>query len=81
MTIVDSAITAHNNKPKEAIMANDGRGNFGNPQQHAKAGSMSSGNTGNPKQRSEAGKLGAKAQPRQAKVEGGEHSHQNDQAA
>ena len=25
-------------------MANDGRGNFGNPEEHAKAGSMSSGN-------------------------------------
>ena len=39
----------------------EGQGNFGNPKQHAKAGSMSSGNTGNPEQHAKAGKLGAAA--------------------
>lgn len=55
----------------------DGQGNFGNSEQHAKAGSMSSGNTGNPKQHSEAGKKGAEAQPIEAKRKGGENSHKN----
>lgn len=54
-----------------------GQGNFGNPQQHAKAGSMSSGNTGNPQQHAKAGKKGAQAQPIEAKRLGGEHSHDN----
>jgi hypothetical protein len=34
------------------------RGNFGNPEEHAKAGSMSSGNTGNAKQHADAGQKG-----------------------
>lgn len=55
----------------------EGQGNFGNPQQHAKAGSMSSGNTGNPEQHSEAGKKGAQAQPTEAKSKGGRNSHSN----
>jgi hypothetical protein len=42
-------------------MAHDGRGNYGNPEQHSKAGSMSSGNTGNPQQHAKAGKIGGKA--------------------
>ena len=50
------------------------RGNFGNPKQHAKAGSMSSGNTGNSEQHAEAGAKGAKAQPKSAKAEGGRAS-------
>ena len=54
-----------------------GQGNFGNPQQHAKAGSMSSGNTGNRAQHSAAGKKGARAQPIEAKRRGGENSHRN----
>ena len=37
------------------------RGNFGNPEEHAKAGSMSSGNTGNPQQHADAGHKGGKA--------------------
>ena len=53
----------------------DGQGNFGNSEQHAKAGSMSSGNTGNPKQHSIAGKEGAQAQPTEAKAKGGKNSH------
>ena len=56
-------------------MANDGRGNYGNTEQHRKAGAMSSGNTGNPQQHSEAGKVGAKAQPTEAKAKGGRNSH------
>lgn len=56
----------------------EGQGNFGNPQQHAKAGSMSSGNTGNPQQHSQAGKKGAAAQPIEAKRRGGHNSHKND---
>lgn len=36
------------------------------------------GNFGNPKQHARAGKLGAKAQPREAKVKGGQNSHKND---
>jgi uncharacterized protein len=63
-------------KQRRHIMA-EGQGNFGNPKQHAKAGSMSSGNTGNPEQHSEAGKKGAEAQPTEAKVKGGENSHRN----
>lgn len=55
----------------------EGQGNFGNTEQHRKAGSMSSGNTGNPQQHSEAGKKGAKAQPTEAKRRGGENSHKN----
>jgi hypothetical protein len=55
-----------------------GQGNFGNSNQHAKAGSMSSGNTGNKKQHSEAGKKGAAAQPTEAKAKGGTNSHRND---
>jgi hypothetical protein len=35
---------------------------------------MSSGNTGNPEQHSEAGKMGAQAQPTEAKRKGGENS-------
>lgn len=52
-----------------------GQGNFGNPKQHAKAGSMSSGNTGNPQQHAEAGRKGAEAQPTEAKAKGGRNSH------
>lgn len=37
------------------------KGNFGNPEEHRRAGSMSSGNTGNPKQHAEAGRKGGKA--------------------
>jgi hypothetical protein len=37
------------------------RGNFGNSEEHAKAGSMSSGNTGNSKQHADAGRKGGKA--------------------
>jgi len=48
-------------------MAQDGRGNFGNPEQHAKAGSMSSGNTGNPKQHAEAGRKGGAARANKLK--------------
>ena len=54
-----------------------GQGNFGNPEQHARAGSMSSGNTGNPEQHSEAGKKGAAAQSTEAKRRGGQNSHKN----
>ncbi len=54
-----------------------GQGNFGNPQQHAKAGSMSSGNTGNPAQHSKAGKKGAAAQSTADKRKGGTNSHMN----
>ena len=50
------------------------QGNFGRPQQHAKAGSMSSGNTGNPQQHSKAGKKGAEAQSTEAKAKGGRNS-------
>jgi hypothetical protein len=53
----------------------EGQGNFGNTEQHRKAGSMSSGNTGNPQQHAEAGKKGAQAQPTEAKRKGGENSH------
>jgi hypothetical protein len=53
------------------------RGNFGNPEQHAEAGSKSSGNTGNREQHQKAGKMGAQAQPREAKVRGGQNSHSN----
>jgi hypothetical protein len=53
------------------------QGNFGRPQEHAKAGSMSTGNTGNHAQHVEAGKAGAKAQPTEAKRKGGENSHKN----
>ncbi len=55
----------------------EGQGNFGNPQQHAKAGSMSSGNTGRSAQHSKAGKKGAAAQPMSAKQKGGANSHIN----
>jgi hypothetical protein len=55
----------------------EGQGNFGNPKQHAKAGSMISGNTGNPEQHSEAGKKGAAAQPIEAKRKGGQNSRRN----
>ncbi len=51
------------------------RGNFGNPDQHAKAGRMSSGNRGNPKQHAAAGRKGAQAQPVEAKAKGGRMSH------
>ena len=52
----------------------DGQGNFGNTEQHRKAGSMSSGNTGNSAQHSKAGKLGAKAQSTADKAKGGRAS-------
>jgi hypothetical protein len=59
-------------------MANDSNHTQGGtPEQHRKAGSMSSGNTGNPEQHSAAGKLGAKAQPTEAKRRGGQNSHKN----
>lgn len=54
-----------------------GQGNFGNSEQHAKAGGMSSGNTGNPKQHAAAGKKGAAAQSTEAKAKGGINSHKN----
>jgi hypothetical protein len=38
---------------------------------------MAQGNFGNPKQHSEAGKLGAKAQPKEAKAKGGTNSHKS----
>ena len=45
-------------------MADDNRGNFGNPEEHAKAGSMSSGNL---QQHKEAGEKGGQAsQPNQS---------------
>lgn len=50
------------------------RGNFGNPQQHARAGRMSSGNRGNPRQHAAAGRRGAAAQPAEAKAKGGRMS-------
>jgi hypothetical protein len=53
------------------------RGNFGNPEQHRKAGSMSSGNKGNSEQHSKAGQAGAAAQPTEAKRRGGERGGQN----
>jgi hypothetical protein len=56
-------------------MAQDGRGNYGNHDQHVAAGKQSSGNTGNPEQHAKAGEAGAKAQPTKAKAEGGRHSH------
>ncbi|MDB5175510.1 MAG: hypothetical protein JWM81_368 [Candidatus Saccharibacteria bacterium] len=67
----------------------EGQGNFGNSEQHAKAGSMSrsgssnqssgsaGNNTGNPQQHSEAGKKGAEAQPTEAKAKGGANSRRN----
>jgi|GEM_PF-6230947 len=58
-------------------MASDGRGNFGNPEQHARAGAMSSGNTGNPEQHAAAGRLGNKAQSKAAKAKGGRNSHRS----
>ena len=57
---------------EESTMA---RGNFGNPQQHARAGHMSSGNRGNSAQHAEAGRKGARAQPTEAKAKGGRMSH------
>lgn len=54
-----------------------GQGNFGNPQQHASAGSMSSGNTGNSAQHAKAGKKGAAAQKISDKAKGGRNSHNN----
>jgi hypothetical protein len=59
-------------------------GQFGNRQdtqeQASKGGQASTGSFGdkNGADPSAAGKKGAQAQPREAKVEGGEHSHQND---
>lgn len=53
----------------------EGQGNFGRPQQHAKAGSMSSGNTGRSAQHAKAGKKGAAAQSTAAKRKGGLNSH------
>lgn len=50
------------------------RGNFGNPEQHARAGRMSSGNRGNPEQHAAAGRKGARAQPVEAKAKGGRMS-------
>jgi len=45
----------------------------------SKGGRMSSGNFANdPKRASKMGKLGARAQPREAKVEGGRNSHRGD---
>lgn len=52
----------------------EGQGNFGNPEQHAKAGSMSSGNRGNSEQHADAGRKGARAQSTQAKAKGGRNS-------
>ncbi|HEY3603929.1 MAG TPA: general stress protein [Sporichthyaceae bacterium] len=44
----------------------------------SKGGQASGGNFANDRERaSEAGKKGAQAQPHEAKVEGGQHSHQN----
>ncbi|HSE61111.1 MAG TPA: hypothetical protein VLA88_02355 [Candidatus Saccharimonadales bacterium] len=53
----------------------EGQGNFGNHEQHVKAGSMSSGNTGRPEEHAKAGREGAKAQPTEAKAKGGRNSH------
>ena len=55
----------------------EGQGNFGNTEQHRKAGSMSSGHTGDPKQHAEAGKKGAAAQSKEDKAKGGRNSHKN----
>lgn len=45
----------------------------------SKGGSASGGNFAkDPKRASDAGKKGAKNEPREAKVEGGKNSHQND---
>jgi uncharacterized protein len=52
-----------------------GQGNFGRHEEHVRAGSMSSGNKGNTAQHRDAGKLGAKAQPTEAKAKGGRNSH------
>jgi hypothetical protein len=49
-----------------------GQGNFGNTEQHRKAGSMSSGNTGNPAQHSEAGKKGGKARAKTRSTQTGQ---------
>jgi len=59
-------------------------GQFGNredtEEQARKGGEASTGSFGeeNSADPSEAGKKGAEAQPHEAKVRGGEHSHQND---
>ncbi len=50
------------------------RGNFGNPEQHARAGRMSSGNRGRSEQHAAAGRKGAQAQPVEAKAKGGRMS-------
>jgi hypothetical protein len=52
-----------------------GQGNFGNPEQHRKAGSMSSG--GSHEHHVEAGKKGAAAQSTEDKAKGGRNSHAN----
>ncbi len=59
-------------------------GQFGNrsdtEQQASKGGQASTGSFGsqNAADPHDAGRKGAEAQPREAKVEGGEHSHRND---
>lgn len=65
-------------------MADDNPGQFGNRQdtqaQASKGGQASSGSFGdaNSADPSEAGRKGAKNQPREAKVRGGENSHRGD---
>lgn len=65
-------------------MSNENPGQFGNrpdtEEQASKGGQASSGQFGaeNGADPSQAGAKGAEAQPREAKVEGGEHSHSND---
>lgn len=51
-------------------MADDNRGNYGDPEEHAKAGSMSSGNQGNPQQHPEAGQKGGKAAQESENIHG-----------
>jgi uncharacterized protein len=59
-------------------------GQFGNrpdtKKQAKKGGEASPGKFGGPEGADphQAGRMGAEAQPREAKVKGGEHSHQND---
>lgn len=59
-------------------------GQFGNrpdtTEQASKGGQASTGKFGSPKgaNPSTAGKMGAEAQPREAKIEGGKHSHRGD---
>ena len=65
-------------------MSNNNPGQFGNrpdtEEQASKGGHASSGQFGaeNGANPSQAGSKGAQAEPREAKVEGGQHGHRND---